>query len=163
MNGIPSLLPATIIAPQQPLMIRPFGLNPKVPLTTDITEGAVSVSIGRHKPAEGPRGQLNTSRDKIFFVVEGIYEFISAGRTSAIGPGTIVFVPRNVAHHLKNIGDTTGCLLDWSLPFGQEHYFQEISKLAGCSGCARGRATEIIEKFATNFPAEDNSPLGVER
>ena len=36
--------------------------------------------------------------------------------------GTIVFIPRNVVHRFKNVGDTTACMLDWSLPGGQDHY-----------------------------------------
>jgi mannose-6-phosphate isomerase-like protein (cupin superfamily) len=164
MKAIPSPLPVTILAPRQALMIRPFGLNIKVPLTIDAADGAAAAIIGRHNPAEGPPGRLHISRDKIFFVVEGIYEFAAGGRTAAIGPGTIVFVPRNVAHRFRNIGDTAACLLDWSLPAGQDHYFQEISKLAGCNGCAVGRAAQTVEKFAANLlPARHQSPVEPDR
>ena len=45
-------------------------------------------------------------------------------QTSTVGPGTIVFIPRNVVHRFKNIGETTGCMLDWSLPGGHDQYFK---------------------------------------
>jgi oxalate decarboxylase/phosphoglucose isomerase-like protein (cupin superfamily) len=72
-----------------------------------------------------------------------------------VGPGTIVFIPRNVVHRFKNIGDATGCMLDWSLPAGQDHYFQEISKLAAGSGFAGEKVMEISNKFDTNFAPAD--------
>jgi oxalate decarboxylase/phosphoglucose isomerase-like protein (cupin superfamily) len=72
-------------------------------------------------------------------------------RAEAVGPGTIVFIPCNVVHRFKNIGDTTACMLDWSLPAGQDHYFQEISKLAG-EGFTGEKVTGISKKFDTNFP-----------
>jgi hypothetical protein len=43
-------------------------------------------------------------------------------------------------------------MLDWSLRAGQDHYFQEISKLAG-GGFTREQVAEISENFDTNFPA----------
>jgi hypothetical protein len=38
-------------------------------------------------------------------------------------------------------------------PAGQDHYFQEISKLAAGGGFTGEKVTEISKKFDTNFPA----------
>jgi quercetin dioxygenase-like cupin family protein len=46
----------------------------------------------------------------------------------------MVFIPRNVVHRFKNIGDTTARMLDSSLPGGQDHYFKTISELAADGG-----------------------------
>jgi quercetin dioxygenase-like cupin family protein len=137
-------LQAAIVAPEQALMIKPFGLNMKVLLTSEATGGAISVVMAWHKPGDGPPDRVHFSQEEIFYIIEGIYELTVGERTEAVGPGTIVFILRNVVHRFKNIGDTTACMLDWSLPAGQDHYFQEISKLAGD---ARRSRTEGKTRF----------------
>jgi mannose-6-phosphate isomerase-like protein (cupin superfamily) len=151
-NATPLPSQATIVAPEQALMIKPFGLNMKVQLTTEATGGAVSIIIRWHKRGEGPLDHVHFRHEEIFYILDGIYELTVGERTEAVCPGTVVFIPRNVVHRFKNIGDTTACMLDWSLPAGQDHYLQEISKLAG-GGFTREQVTEISEKFDTNFPA----------
>ncbi len=89
----------------------------------------------------------------MFFIVEGIYEMTVGGQTSTVGPGTIVFVPRNTVHRFKNIGDTTACMLDWTLPGGQDHYFKAVAELAAGGNFTSAKAMEISKKFGTNFPA----------
>ena len=153
MNGIPLPLQATIVAPEQALMIKPFDLHMKVLLTSEATGGAISVIIGWHKPGEGPPDHVHFSQEEVFYIIDGIYELSVGDRTEAVGPGTIVFIPRNVVHRFKNIGDTIACMLDWSLPGGQDHYFQEISKLVARGAFTSGKVTEISKKFDTNFPA----------
>jgi hypothetical protein len=46
-----------------------------------------------------------------------------------------------VVHRFKNIGNTTGCMLDLSLPGGHDQYFKAISELAAAAEkiLARGR------------------------
>jgi quercetin dioxygenase-like cupin family protein len=143
---------AIIVKPEQALPITPFGLEMKVLLTTEATGGALSVIIGSHKPGEGPPDHVHFSQEEIFFIVEGTYELTVGGQTSTVGPGTIVFIPRNVVHRFKNVGVTTARMLDWSLPGGQDHYFKAISELAAGGGFTGEKAMEISKKFDTNFP-----------
>jgi len=144
---------ATIIKPEQALPIKPFGLDMKVLLTTEATGGAISVIVGRHKPGEGPPDHVHFTQEEVFFILEGTYELTVGGQTATAGPGTIVFIPRSVVHRFKNVGDTTACMLDWSLPGGQDRYFKAISDLAADDGFTSEKATEINRKFDTSFPA----------
>ena len=89
-------LRATIVKPEQALTIKPFNLDMKILLTTDATDGAISVIMGWHKPGEGPPDHVHFSQEEIFFVVDGTYELTAGDHTSTVGPGTIVFIPRNV-------------------------------------------------------------------
>jgi len=73
-------------------------------------------------------------------------------RTTTAGPGTIVFVPRNVVHRFKNVGDTPARVLEISLPGGLDHYFKAISDLAASDGFTREQAMKIGKEFDTNFP-----------
>ncbi len=153
MNARTSPLQATIVRPEQALSIKPFGLDLKVLLTTEATGGAISVLIGWIKPGEGPGDHVHFNQEEIFFIIEGTYELTVGDQTSTVGPGTIVFIPRNVVHRFKNVGDTTGCMLDWSLPGGHDQYFKTISELAASSGLTGEKVTEINKKFDTKFLA----------
>jgi mannose-6-phosphate isomerase-like protein (cupin superfamily) len=148
-----SPLQATIVKPEQALSIKPFGLDIKVLLSTEATAGAISVLMGWHKPGEGQPDHVHFSQEEIFFIVEGTYKLTVNGETATVGPGTIVFIPRDVVHRFKNVGDTTACMLDWTLPGGQDHYFKAISDLAASDGFTGEKALEISEKFDTSFPA----------
>jgi mannose-6-phosphate isomerase-like protein (cupin superfamily) len=149
-----SPLQATIVKPEQALSIKPFGLDLKVLLTTEATGGAISVLMGWLKPGEGPGDHVHFNQEEIFFIVEGTYELTVGGQTTTAGPGTIVFIPRNMVHRFKNVGNTTGCMLDLSLPGGQDHYFKAISELAADGGLTGEKVMEINKKFDTNFLAE---------
>jgi mannose-6-phosphate isomerase-like protein (cupin superfamily) len=153
MNAITSPLHATIVKPEQALSIKPFGLDLKVLLTTEATGGAISVLMGWLKPGEGPSDHVHFNQEEIFFIIEGTYEMTVGDQTSTVGPGTIVFIPRNVVHRFKNIGDTTGCMLDWSLPGGQDHYFKAISDLAADGCFTSEKVMEINKKFDTKVLA----------
>ena len=152
MDARTRLQPA-IVTPKQALSIKPFGLEMRVLLTTDATGGAISVIMAWHKPGEGPPDHVHSSQEEMFFIVEGTYELTLDGQTSTVGPGTIVFIPRNVVHRFKNIGDATACMLDWSLPGGQDHYFKAISNLTVGAGFTGEKVMEISKRFDTNFPA----------
>jgi quercetin dioxygenase-like cupin family protein len=143
---------AVIVTRERALAIMPFGIDMKVLLTTEATGGATSVIMGWHKPGEGPPDHVHSAQEEIFFIVEGAYELTVDGETSTLGPGSIVFIPRNVVHRFTNIGDTTACMLDWSLPGGQGYYFKAISELAAGDGFTHEKVLEISRQFDTNFP-----------
>ena len=148
-----SPLHAVIVKPEQALSIKPFGLDIKVLLSTEATGGAISVLMGWLKPGEGPSDHVHFNQEEIFFIIEGTYEMTVGGQTSTVGPGTIVFIPRNVVHRFKNVGDTTGCMLDWSLPGGHDHYFKAMAQLAAGDGFTGEKMAEINKKFDTKFLA----------
>ena len=145
---------AIIVTPDQALPIKPFGLDMKVLLTSEATGGAISVILVWRKPGEGPPDHVHFGQEEMFFIVEGRYEMTVGDQTATVGPGTIVFIPRNVVHRFKNVGDTTACMLDWSLPGGQDRYFKAISDLAADGGFTSEKVMAISRKFDTNFPSE---------
>jgi mannose-6-phosphate isomerase-like protein (cupin superfamily) len=148
-----SPLQPTIVKPEHAVPMKAFGLDLKVLLSTEDTGGTISVLMGWHKPGEGPGDHVHFSQEEMFFIVEGTYEMTVGGHTTTAGPGTIVFIPRNTVHRFKNVGDTTACMLDWTLPGGQDHYFKAISDLAASGDFTGEKVTEINKKFDTKFLA----------
>ena len=144
---------AIIVKPEQAQPLKPFGLEVRVLLSTEATGGGISVIMAWHKPGEGPPDHLHFSQEEMLFIVEGTYELTLGGETSTIGPGTIVFIPRNVVHRFRNVGDATACMLDWSLPGGQDRYFKAVSELAAAGGFTGEKVMEISKRFDTNLPA----------
>lgn len=51
------------------------------------------------------------------------------------------------------MGETTACMLDWSLPGGQDHYFKAMAELAAGDAFTGETMTEINKRFNTNFLA----------
>src|SRR5262249_15007721 len=90
--------PPAIVTPQQALSIKPFGLDMDVLLTTEATGGATSVIMAWHKPCEGPPDHVHYKQEEILFIIEGLYEVTVGDQTAQAGPGSIVFIPRNVVH-----------------------------------------------------------------
>jgi len=136
----PSSRQATIVRLDQALRITFFGLDMKVLLTTEATGGAISVLMGSHRPGDGR-------------LLEGTYELTVDGQIATAGGGTIVFIPRNVVHRFENVGDTTACMLDWSLAGGQDHYFKAMAARPAGDCFTGDRMMAISRKFDTNFPA----------
>jgi quercetin dioxygenase-like cupin family protein len=132
MDARTPLLPA-VVTPKQALSIKPLGLDMNVLLTTEATGGATSVIVAWHKPGEGPPDHVHFKQEEILFIIEGLYEVTVGGETAKAGPGSIVFIPRNVVHHFKNVGGYMGRMLGWSLPGGQDHYLKAISELGAVS------------------------------
>jgi mannose-6-phosphate isomerase-like protein (cupin superfamily) len=152
MNARTAELQARIVKAEDASSLRAFGLDLKVLLTTEATGGAISVLMGWHKPGEGPSDHVHFSQEEMFFIVEGTYELTVGDQTTTAGPGTIVFIPRNVVHRFKNVGETTACMLDWSLPGGQDRYFKAMAELAPEDDFTGERMLEINKKFNTHFP-----------
>jgi len=146
-----STLQATVVRPEQAPRITPFGLDARILLSSEATGGAISVLMVRHKPGEGPPDHVHFAQEEMFFIIEGTYELTLDGETTTAGPGTIVFIPRSTVHRFKNVGETTACMLDWSLPGGQDHYFKAIDELTAGSGFNGEKVREINEQFDTRF------------
>src|SRR5262249_10854689 len=108
-----------------------------------------------HKPGEGPPDHLHFSRDELFFILEGSYELTIADQAATAGRGTIAFIPRNTVHRFKNVGDTTACMLDLSLPGGHDHFFKAIAELATRGDFTIKTAMETGKAFDANFLASN--------
>ena len=145
---------ATIVTLDEGKAIKPFGLDMKVLLSAEATEGKISVILAAHQPGEGPPDHLHHSQEECFYVIEGTYEMTAGNESRMVGAGTIVYLPRGVVHRFKNVGTTVARMLDWSLPGGQDRYFTAISELAAGGGFSGDRVKQISSEHDTHFPAQ---------
>lgn len=154
MSATPALKPR-VVTEATADSVRPFGLDMKVLLTTENTGGAFSAVVCVHQPGEGPPPHFHTGQDEYFYVLEGTYEMTVDGKTSEVGPGTMVFLPRGTVHGFKTISAGPGKMLDWSLPGGQDRYFREIDALgkggAGFDDAMLKKVATANERHDTHF------------
>jgi hypothetical protein len=96
------------------------------------------------------------------FIVDGIYELTVGGETLAVGPGTIVFIPRDVVHRFKNSRIRRRIGSSCARPVGGSRI--AISRIRRCrhpercpklltdSAFTGEKVVEISGAFDTNFP-----------
>src|SRR5262245_9243291 len=111
MDSRSSPLQAAIKTPEEALPSKPFGIDMKVLLATECTGGSDSIIMILHEPGEVQPDHVHFNQEEILFIIEGEYALTIGGQTATAGPGTLVFIPRNVLHRFRNVGDTTGCIL----------------------------------------------------
>lgn len=145
------LLPL-IVTPENVPPIKPFGLDMRILLSTQASGGITSVVMASHQPGEGPPDHLHLSQEECIFVVEGTYSVSLNGALQTVGAGTLMFIPRGTVHSFKNVGTTTARMLDWSLPGGQDLYFEKVAELTGGGGFDVATAIEVSRAHDTHFP-----------
>jgi mannose-6-phosphate isomerase-like protein (cupin superfamily) len=97
------------------------------------------------QPRMGAPLHLHHREDEAFYVVEGKFLFEYDDRQIEGGPGTHVFLPRDIAHCFQNIGDKAGQMLVICQPAGLELFFEELSRLQGPPEPAK--VVPIFEKW----------------
>lgn len=87
------------------------------------TGGAFSIIESLIPPGEGPPLHEHANEEEVLFVVEGSFRFQLRDEVTAAPEGSLMFVPRGVAHTWQNVGDGPGRLLVTFTPAGMERFF----------------------------------------
>ena len=96
-------------------------------ITSYQTGGAYSLFEVVTHPAGGPPPHVQHREDEAFYVLEGEYEFVVEGRTTRVGAGSLIYVPRGNLHAHKTVGEEPGRLLVSQTPGGlHERFFEEV-------------------------------------
>jgi quercetin dioxygenase-like cupin family protein len=106
-------------------------LNDKVTirLSGDDTGGAFSLIEFIAPPSSGPPPHIHSKEDETFYVLEGELEFWTPLGTKRCGPGTVLFLPRNVPHGYTNVGTTPARFLMMVTPPGIEKFMAEMGAM----------------------------------
>ena len=80
----------------------------------------------------GPASPYHVHRaeDETFYVLDGQLEFISGERRSTGGPGSSVFLPRDIPHGFRVVGESPARFLVLTTPGGFEGFFMEVGRPA---------------------------------
>jgi len=79
---------------------------------------------------ESPR-HVHHREDEACYVVEGKILYECGDRRAEGGPGTYVFLPRDIPHCAQNIGDRAARVVAVFQPAGLESLFEELSTFQG--------------------------------
>ncbi|MBB5039351.1 cupin domain-containing protein [Prosthecobacter dejongeii] len=125
---------ATIIPAGQGTIIRAFGQESHFHLTGEQTGGAYTQWVEITQPGGGPPPHFHTREDEWFYVLEGQMSFLKEGQWNEGGPGTAVYMPRNVPHAFKNTGNIVSKMLITTAPSGFENFFARCAEVMNQPG-----------------------------
>ncbi|GAB3209490.1 cupin domain-containing protein [Marinactinospora thermotolerans] len=104
----------------------------EVILRAEMTGGRYFMTRQRAiRPEDAPPFHLHTQEDEIWIINGGRFRFWIGGESLAtatthdVGPGAVVYGPRNVAHTFQSLDDVGDVTLLWS-PGQSQSYFLEV-------------------------------------
>jgi mannose-6-phosphate isomerase-like protein (cupin superfamily) len=96
-----------------------------VKASADSKGGAFSI-IEERDPLDTPM-HVHRNEDELFVVLEGEHVFQCGEEEFQVGPGGVVFAPRNVPHGHRRVVPRTGRFLTLVSPAGFENFFRDLS------------------------------------
>lgn len=147
----PAALAPRVSRTEQAEAIRPFGIDMRVLLDSEATGGALSAVVAEIKPGEGPPPHRHHDREEYFYILDGSFSLSVSGQEETVGPGTLVFVPRDTVHAFTNIGTAPARVLEWTIPGSNEPYFRAVHRMEQAGGFDPARFAEINQAFSTEF------------
>jgi quercetin dioxygenase-like cupin family protein len=82
-------------------------------------------------PGEGPPLHTHAHEDECLVVLEGTVRFRLRDDIETPPAGSLVYVPRGVAHTWQNAGDSVARMLVLFTPSGMERFFERFAGLDG--------------------------------
>ncbi len=96
----------------------------------------------------GPPKHTHTREDESFYVLTGVMDVQCGGDRFEAGPGSFVFLPRNLPHVFRSVGGPATALLIVT-PGGLDEYFAELSAaLAANADAAQVRTIQQAHGIA---------------
>jgi quercetin dioxygenase-like cupin family protein len=73
---------------------------------------------------------IHHNEDETFYIIEGEAEFVVDGRLVSAKTGAVIFLPKNVPHGFRIIGDRPARILNFLTPGGAEQLFVQAGEPA---------------------------------
>lgn len=107
-----------------------FGGLRELKLSAKETAGDIYLVEGIMPKGSEVPVHIHTKEDEIFHVLAGEVELTLGDEVIEAGAGTIIYLPRNIKHGIKTLGETTARVLNYVIP-GQnfEDFFNELQQL----------------------------------
>ena len=152
--GFCCLLGAT--GPETPVSFNLIGTKATILVPAAQTNG-VSVTIQDEvPPGGGVPAHVHTREDETYVITQGRFRFWVGHEIIDAGPGTVVYMPRNVPHQFRNVGETAGTLVFIITPAGLEKMFLAMSQRGLMWPKDQAAITNLTTQYGiTNLPPLD--------
>lgn len=129
---------ATDGVPAQPYVIVPnagesiwfLGTLMTVKATGDTTGGAFGLIEQELPPGFATPTHIHHNEDEPFYILQGEVTFQCGERTLVAEAGSLVYLPRGIAHGFQVTSETPARLLQFNFPAGVERFFIEAGEPA---------------------------------
>lgn len=146
----------TILGPDA---IEWLGVHYNTILTTEATNGTMSITDSVSPPGSGPPRHIHHDADETFVLLTGDSEFWLEGERFVRGPGQTVFVPRGKEHTFRVVSDVPARHLVILTPGGFEGFFAEMAAGQFRIPEDMPKITDIASKHQLTFTGP---PLGAD-
>jgi quercetin dioxygenase-like cupin family protein len=104
-----------------------LGVSYKTILSSDATNGAMSITDSMSPAGSGPPRHVHQKEDETFVILTGECEFWVAGETFIRREGETAFIPRGTDHTFRVVGSRPSRHLLILTPGGFEGFFMEMA------------------------------------
>jgi quercetin dioxygenase-like cupin family protein len=116
-------------SPTQPQAIGTHAGGIRLLITSEETDGAMSMIETHVAPGGGPTYHSHSREDETFYVVSGIAEVQLENEIFLCKAGDRVYGPRNIFHTYRNVGDTDLKMIIVYTPAGFEQSFGDAAAM----------------------------------
>jgi len=111
-----------------------FGNRSLFKVTGATSGGSLTLLLATVPVGGGTPAHIHNVDDEMFIIAEGRYRFVMDGVESEVGPGAVVYLPRDCVHSFQNIGDTPA--KHWALltPSGFETFYARCAEVFAAPG-----------------------------
>lgn len=121
-----------------------------VKLSGKDTAGRFTIVENHNPPGVGIPTHVHENEDEVFRILEGEMEFTVEGTTSLLKAGDTIFLPRQVPHSFRVVGEQNAKSIITIIPSGIENMFLELNALpAGPPNMEQ--VLEICGRFGIRF------------
>lgn len=148
----PATREATVVREHGGEVLRAFGEQITVKLSTEQTQGALALWEELTPPGGGPPLHYHLNEEELFIVQEGQVQFFLDGEWSELGPGGVVFIPRGVVHTFRNAGERPTRQWVLATPSGFEQFMARCAgEFAQANGPDMARIGQISAEHGIHF------------
>jgi quercetin dioxygenase-like cupin family protein len=146
---------AAIVRQKDARVLRAFGLELTILLDGEHTGGTLAMWTEITPPGGGPPLRYHLNEDEILHVIEGRVAFFLNGEWTEVSPGGTAFLPREIVHTFKNVGDQPSRMLNMTMPSGFEKFFARCAEEFAKTGEPdMSRIVEIGAEYGIHFVQE---------
>lgn len=121
-----------------------------IKLTGKDTSGRFTLMENDNPPGIGIPLHVHENEDEIFRILEGEMEFTVNGQTSTLKTGDTIFLPRQIPHSFKVVGESNAKAIVTIIPSGIENMFEQLCQLpAGKPDLSK--VSDICNSFGIRF------------